>query len=353
MNKLTPLFLIFLFSSTAQVDKKSIDEKLLFTDKDETERWLQQKQIPALGIGFIKDGKIEQVSVFGELEKGRPAPKNTIWNVASLTKPITAMVALKLISAGKWSLDEPVYKYYTDPDVAGDPRSKKITTRHLLTHQAGFSNWRHKTTDGKLIFESDPGTKYRYSGEGYEYLRKALESKFHKPLDQLADELIFAPLKMKDTRFLWDPEMDSTRFAKWHDEKGALYKTYKNVKINAADDLLTTVEDYSRFLVHVMNGAGLSEQLFKEMTSGQARVNDIKLYGLGWLIYQNVNHKNDFALSHGGDDIGLHTIVFMVPASKKGLVIFTNCDNGTSAYKDVLLAYLGEEGQGIFDAEMK
>jgi len=57
---------------------KPIDNKLLFSDKEETERWLEQKNIPALGIGYIEDGKMKQVSVFGELEKGKTAPKNTI-----------------------------------------------------------------------------------------------------------------------------------------------------------------------------------------------------------------------------------------------------------------------------------
>jgi hypothetical protein len=101
--------------------KDTVNEKLLFKDKKETEKWLAKNKIPALGIGYIKGGKIQEIKVYGELEKGRPAPQNAIFNVASLTKPITALVTLKLINAGKWSLDEPIYKYWTDPDVADDP----------------------------------------------------------------------------------------------------------------------------------------------------------------------------------------------------------------------------------------
>ena len=67
---------------------KPLEKELLFIDKQVTEEWLKQKQIPALGIGFIRDGKMEQVSVFGELSPGNPAPLTTIWNVASLTKQI-------------------------------------------------------------------------------------------------------------------------------------------------------------------------------------------------------------------------------------------------------------------------
>jgi len=92
------------------------------------------------------------------------------------------MVALKLVSLGKWDLDEPINKYWTDPDVADDPRSKKLTTRYILSHQSGFPNWRYSNKSNKLNFQFEPGAKYQYSGEGLEYLRKALENKFNKSL---------------------------------------------------------------------------------------------------------------------------------------------------------------------------
>lgn len=333
--------------------EKPFDEKLLFTDKNETERWLKQKHIPALGIGYIKDGEIEQISVFGELHSNKSAPINTIWNVASMTKPITAIVALKLINAGKWNLDEPIYKYYTDPDIANDPRSKLLTIRIILSHQTGFPNWRGNSKDGKLSFEFEPGTKYQYSGEGFEYLRKALEKKFKKSLEQLASELIFKPLKMKDTKFIWDDKMDSTRFAKWHNEKGELYETQKNATANAADNLLTTVEDYSKFLVHILNGAGLSDKFYNEMVAKQVKINEYKHWGLGWWVDENINNNKDFALVHGGDDIGVHTIAFIVPKTKQALLIFTNCDNGTDAFAEILVKFLGKDGEGILNIEMK
>jgi CubicO group peptidase (beta-lactamase class C family) len=291
--------------------------------------------------------------VFGELQSNVPAPKNTIWNVASMTKPITALVALKLINAGKWDLDEPVYGYYTDPDIANDPRARLLTTRIILSHQTGFPNWRGNNEDGKLSFEFEPGTNYQYSGEGYEYLRKALEKKFKKSLEQLASELIFEPLKMKDTKFIWDNKTDSTRFAKWHNEKGELYETQKNTTANAADNLLTTVEDYSKFLVHILIGAGLSDKLYKEMITNQVKINEYKHWGLGWWVDENINENKDFALVHGGDDIGVHTIAFIVPNTKQALLIFTNCDNGTDAFAEILVKYLGKEGEGILNIEMK
>jgi CubicO group peptidase (beta-lactamase class C family) len=328
-----------------------ISNETLFEDKQITEKWLAEKHIPALGIGYIKDGKMAQISVFGNLEKGKPAPKNTIWNVASLTKPITANVALRLASEGKWDLDEPLYKYWTDPDIAKDPRSKLLTTRHILSHQTGFPNWRWNNKSKKLAFDFDPGKKYQYSGEGLEYLRKALEKKFNKTLDQLANELIFKPLNMVDTKFFWDASVDSTRFAKWHNDKGGLYETYKNTKANGADDVLTTLEDYGHFLISIMNSEGLSKPVFEDMVKHQVKTKNGKYFGLGFEIYDL--GQGEYALSHGGSDKGVQTIVFIFPKTKQGLIVFTNVDDGHKVYETLLKHYLGDNGKRIFEIEMK
>jgi CubicO group peptidase (beta-lactamase class C family) len=322
-----------------------------FTNKEEIEKWLQENKVPTLGIGVINNGKLQQVEVFGELKKGVTAPYNTIWNVASLTKPVTAIVALKLVSQGKWDLDEPVYKYWTDPDIANDPNNKLITTRIILSHQTGFPNWRYMNESGKLDFKFKPGTKYQYSGEGLEYLRRALESKFHKTLNELATELIFEPLKMTDTKYFWDAKTDESRFAIGYDKKGNAYETNKNKTANAADDLLTTIKDYGTFLCSVMNGDGLSKKVFEEMKSPQVDTKKNKHFGLGFEIYDLDN--GEYALSHGGADKGAQTLVFLLPKTKQGILIFTNVDDGYKIYEKLLLHYLGENGKKIIDIETK
>ena len=358
MRLMTIVLILFPLVLTAQVNHHSTsssdiveNNQNIFENEKALQDWLIENKIPALGMGIIKDGNLQQIRVYGELRKGKAAPYNTIFNVASLTKPITAMLSLKLVSMGKWSLDEPVFKYWTDPDLAKDPRHKKLTTRHILSHQTGFPNWRWNNESKKLAFEFDPGTQYQYSGEGFEYLRRALEKKFNKTLDQLADSLLFEPLKMTDTRLFWDANMDESRFACWHDKEGNLYETNKTTSANAADDLLTTVEDYGKFLVSVMNGDGLSEEVFKEMTSRQVKRKDNKYFGLGWEIYDLGN--GEYALSHGGSDIGVHTQVFIFPQSKHGLIIFTNVDDGYKVYEKLMNTYLGEQGKRILDIEFK
>ena len=332
-------------------DSKRKHKEGLFTDIKSTNNWLKQKQIPALGIGFIDDNQINQVSVFGEIEKGKPASLHTYWNVASLTKPIVALLTLKLVNAGLWDLDERLWHYVIDPDVEGDKRHLDLTTRHVLSHQTGLPNWRGNSTDGKLKFEFKPGTKYQYSGEGFDYLRKALEMKFGLQLETLLENWIFSPLKMNNTSLVWKEKFEEN-FAKWHSAKGEQYKTVKYSKAHAADNLITTIEDYSKFMLHILRGAGLSEELQNEMKADQVRVSPLKHFGLGWWVDEQINEHKDIALVHGGDDIGVHCIAFILPTSKRGLVIFTNSDNGTDAYMDVVNYYLEEDAKGIFKAEM-
>ena len=331
------------------VEKKN-SQKGLFIDTQVTNRWLSEKKIPSVAIGFIDQGQIAQTSVFGEISPGNPAPLNTIWNVASLTKPITAMIALKMVNDGLWDLDESISKVYTDPDLQDDYRYSELTTRIILSHQTGLPNWRGD--DGILKFDFDPGDRYQYSGEAYDLLRRALEAKFNKSIQALAEELIFEPLDMTSTSYIWSEEIDNKQFAQWHDSEGRLYELDKFYKASGADNLLTTIEDYSKFVLHVLRGAGLSDELREEMVADQVRVSDFKHFGLGWWIDENINQNKDYALVHGGDDIGVHCITFILPNSQKGLVMFTNSDLGTAAYVEIVNHYLEKDAEGIFNAEM-
>jgi hypothetical protein len=280
-----------------QEKQLSFTDLSMFDDDVEFEKWLKENNVPTLGLGIIENGKLKQIKVYGEITKGTSAPYNTIFNVASLTKPVTAMVALKLISLGKWELDEPIHKYWTDPDIAKNPHHKKLTTRLILSHQTGFPNWRGINDNKKLNFQFEPGTSYQYSGEGFEYLRIALEKKFKKSLQELADELIFQPLKMYDTRYVWDKNVDAKRLAIGYDQKGNAYEPIKNDTPNAADDLLTTIEDYGNFLVSVMNGEGLTKHVCDEMASHQVASTKGKHFGLGFEIYDLENGEYAFVLT--------------------------------------------------------
>jgi CubicO group peptidase (beta-lactamase class C family) len=292
--------------------------------------WLAQYKVPAVGIAVIEEGKLKQVKVVGKLDETHLAPSNTVFNVASLTKPVVAMLALKMVEAGKLDLDEPLFTYWIDPDLIKDTLYKLLTPRIVLSHQTGFPNWQG---ENKLAFQFRPGTKYGYSGEGFEYLRRAMEQKSGKTLEVLSREYIFDPLHMKDTHYLWEEALQS-RFALWHDQKGKPYPIEKRTEANAADDLLTTVEDYGKFGVDVLKGAGLSPKLFASMISPQVAVSKHVDYGLGWLVVKDLP-SNEYALVHSGADKGVRTIIILMPNSQRGIILLTNGDNGHKVMQQI------------------
>jgi CubicO group peptidase (beta-lactamase class C family) len=297
--------------------------------------WMGEYNVPAVGIGIIEDGELKYARVLGEREKGFPAPNNTIFNVASITKSVVAVLTLKLVEVGQWDLDEPLAKYWVDPDVASDPQHKILTTRHILTHQTGFANWRNEHPTRRLAFDFQPGTKYQYSGEGFEYLRRALEHKFGKPIEQLADSLLFTPLGMKDTHLSWDNYVDESRFALWYDSEGKKYEGLYKTPSSAAYGLVTTIEDYCRFGLYVMNGAGLSPALFREMLTPQSNLHEHGGQGLGWFVVNGLPN-GEYAIHHAGGSPGIRAVALFLPRSRRGVVVFTNGDSGMVIYNSVI-----------------
>ncbi len=329
---LTVPFVVLTLSQTkAQPGRNSIKR----ISPEQISVWLVENRVPAVGIGIIEEGVLRQAQVYGK-HSSTPESATTIFNVASLTKPVVAMLTLILVSRNQWHLDEPLANYWVDGQVKNDPLHKKLTTRHILSQQSGFTNWRWDHPSKKLTFDSTPGTHFGYSGEGFEYLKRALVAKFGKGLEQLTDSILFKPLAMQDTRFYWKEPVDTSRFAYEYDGQGNRYPTLTRTEASAADDLLTTVCDYGHFGVGVLSRKHFSEQVFQEMIKPQAVVNSSKglYWGLGWELIKDLSN-GEYALFHGGSDRGVRTAVILLPASKRGLIVFTNSDTGGEVIRKI------------------
>lgn len=315
---------------------------LMIFPKGDLETQLKNNNVPALGYAIIEDGKITELRVVGELEKGKIATENTIFNVASVTKPVFATMIMNLVDDGLIDLDEPVYPYWIDPEIEIDKRHKLLTPRILLSHKSGFPNWRWLNEDGKLAFINTPGTKYGYSGEGMEYLKKAVENKLGKSLIQLMDSIIFTPAKMIESRLIWDESLHAERLAKFHDRELNLYKVHKRTNPVASDDLCSTTLDMANFVKYISkHRGGLSANSFEDMVSINTSINERSGYGLGWQIVSNLSN-NDYALVHGGSDQGVRARIVILPNSKSGFVAFTNGDNGQKIIDRLMVSRLDE-----------
>jgi CubicO group peptidase (beta-lactamase class C family) len=325
-------------ASTEQTAEVDIDLSLARKLDEKAPRWLMERDVPSLAVAYIRNGSVQWTRVYGDQAQGVPATTQTLYNVASLAKPISAEVILRLASAGRLSLDEPLSDHWIDPDIESDPRHKELTLRLALSHQTGFRNWRYQT-EGVLRFDTDPGTQFGYSGEGYEYALRFTERNLERDWASLAREYLFAPTGMTNTAYT-----AQTWFADRMAMPYASGESYLQPSIqespSAADDLYTTVGDYAAFLVSVMNDDGLSAQIAEQRGSvqvdnpgstadcdaGQVTYCPERAgMGLGWEILEFSDEK---VLLHTGGDAGEQTMAFYFAARRDGAVLFTNGNHG-------------------------
>lgn len=310
--------------------------------------WLAQYEIPSVAIAYIEDGAVTWTAAYGEQSAGVPARPTTLYNVASLAKPVSAETILRAASAGLLSLDEPMSTRWVDPDIANDARRDALTLRIALSHQTGFANWR-RMTDGVLRFQSDPGAGFGYSGEGYEYARRYTQLRVGEPFERLAQRLVLDPIGMHDSSYLGQ-DWFAGRIAPPHGVDGEVGEPAINTaEMLASDDLYTTVGDYARFVLSVMNNEGVSPEIAEQRLAyvhelrdgGCGGENGLPMdvcplgvgMGLGWMVFR---YEGETVVSHTGNDEGEQTLAFFVPERGIGVVIFTNSANGRRIFADVV-----------------
>ena len=300
---------------------------------------LRDTNVPGASIAQIKNGRIVRVAAWGQQAAGVAATQATLYNIASLTKPLTAEIILRLASRGRLKLDEPMDNGWVDPDLANDPRHSLLTPRLALTHQTGLPNWRAPTG---LKFATAPAEKWSYSGEGFQYVARFAEARTHRAFDRLADQYLFRPLGMASTSYIGKPWF-AGRIAVPFDAAGKPLTPTITKAANAADLVYATPRDYAAFMLAVLADKGLSPGIAAQRSASQVSLMDIACtgkhkdscpphvgFGLGWQLMEFADGK---VLMHTGKDEGVFTFVYLNRTTRDGAVIFTNSDIG---YKMVL-----------------
>jgi CubicO group peptidase (beta-lactamase class C family) len=141
---------------------------------------------------------------------------------------------MRLVQRGTLNLDKPIEQYLEKPlgdfdryaDLAGDPRTARLTLRILLDHTTGFANFRGLEDDHKLQIHHDPGTHFGYSGEGINLAQFVVEKVTGKSATALMQEELYTPLTMTRSSMVWEPRFESD-FANGYDEEQGLLTTAK------------------------------------------------------------------------------------------------------------------------------
>lgn len=297
-------------------------------------------QCPGAAIAFIKDGQISVLKLgVRDIDSGEPITDQTVFDVASLTKPMVAYAVLQLVDQGALYLDVPLTQY-TTPVVPDDPASSRITARHILTHTSGLQNLRGKEPL-RIYFE--PGTRYSYSSIGFMYLQRALESLTNETLQEIMQRLVFEPLSMSSSNLVWDERFESD-VAISH-ENGERLGKHRPLQANASYSLQTTAADYARFVAAVLQGSRLKSDTYREWLkptmnvpkSSVLQLEDASTeldaeiaWGLGWGVEPECG-----TFFQWGKMDGVRSFVLGSPRYKAGAVLLTNGNTGLRLVRSV------------------
>ncbi len=264
--------------------------------------------------------------------------QETKFRLASISKPITALLVLKLVENDLLALDGTVSDYLPEFE---DHQYSEITLKHLLSHQSGVRHY--KSTIGAISFkhyqsctealakfkndplEFDPGQGYLYTTYGYTILGAIIERVVGKSFMNVMEEEIFAPLGMTHT------SIEEGRVN--YENKASLYLKYENKFLKAPKTNLSvkypgggiqsTAEDMLKFGQAILNQAFIDSTLFKLMISpARSPISGHMSYGLGWQIYDDEVHGR--VIQHGGSQSGASTFLRVFIDQKIVVVCLAN-----------------------------
>jgi CubicO group peptidase (beta-lactamase class C family) len=300
--------------------------------------------VPGLSMAHILNGEIAGTLAAGTRNKGTGAPveANTIFEAASLSKPLFAYAVLQLVDAGTLMLDAPLVTYIPDY-VPNDPRATEITVRNVLSHTTGLPNWRNNDVQIKTHFP--PGERFSYSGEGFVWLQRVVEEISGESIDALMQRLVFGPLRMRDSGYVWRPEFDKN-YADPHDAAVFSGTKARPVTANTAYSLQTTSSDYARFMKAVLSGALLKPATASLWLEPQVHVRWHRHQclspnapgsdqGVAWGLEPDSN-----AFFHWGDNGRFKAFAIGSVPDRSAVVAFANGENGMSIMPDLIEQYL-------------
>lgn len=297
-------------------------------------------EMPGLSIAVINDNRIVYHSVFGvsNAQTKEPVTKKSIFEGASLSKPIFAYFALKMAEEGKLDLDKPLHEYLPHPGIAPQSQEeyKLITARMVLAHQSGFPN---HSNDQLIELAFKPGTGFMYSGEAYQYLAAVIGMQngigFRKDLNELFQKKVTEPLEMVHTTFVWDKYLESHKVY-GHDANGAPTFNkpgpgrWSGETFNAFSSVHSEAYEYAKFIVAMLKREGLSNQTFDDMLKEHHRFkedNPIKQETgqTGWgLGFAQKPTPSGMMHMHTGNNHDFQAYAMFIPEEKYGVVLFTN-----------------------------
>jgi CubicO group peptidase (beta-lactamase class C family) len=331
--------------------------------------WLDLASVPGASWAVLDAAGTIASAAAGYAKAGASlVTSDTLFEAASLSKVVLAAAVHDMVRDGLIDLDRPVAEHIAFTD---DAATRAITPRHLLSHSSGLPNWRDEAGE-PLMSAFTPGTRFRYSGEGFVLLGRLVESVAGLTAAQVVEARVLRPAGMNRSTFGWargtEPAVawahdgsggvltdkgpagyvtrrdagPSKRVDRWTQadrEKAAIALGKPAMPIfmmpNMAAGLWTTAGDYARFLAFARHYPALS--------TPTTQVKGTLDWGLGWGLERGAGRS--FAWHWGAND-GVANLFIVDLASAAALVVLTNGDAGRKVYERVARAVFDRE----FDA---
>lgn len=317
---------LFCFSLPVRADK--ID--------DYVRAQMNERHIPGAALAVVRNGKTVKIQGYGlaNVELNAPATENTVFEIGSVTKQITAVAVMLLVEDGKINLDEKISKY-----LPNTPESwSKVTVRNLLTHTSGIKNYtglpgfelskRLKRDDfikaaGAYPLEFEPGERYNYSNTGYNLLGHIIESASGKSYWDFLRERIFKPLGMNSTANR-DPQFIVKNRADGYEWENNLLagRDWDLTDLFSAGAIVSSISDLTKWEAGLRGDTFLKKRS-KEQIWTPFVLNDGKPYpyGFGWNIGDLRGHK---LISHSGHTAGFSASISRYTDDDLTVIVLTN-----------------------------
>lgn len=319
---------------------------------------LDNANIPALSLSWSQNG-VRNTMAYGKADTSTltSVDTNTLFQAASLSKPVTAAIFLDLVSQEKWKLDTPLADIadYGPPELRVDHRYRTLTTRMIIGQCSGLANFGQDGDDGSK-FIATPNTQFTYSGVALDFLKQVAEEKIDKKWEEIAQDF-FLKAGMKSSTFMRQLaegklNLISREIAKAHMPSPSpdgphvpLPALPDDVPGIPAGSLLTTAEDYITFLQYCFENDYLKTRLLTGALSQLPPTTSTEtsqiLWGLGMGVYNNYESKRTIAF-HWGNNTGSVAFCAMNMATGDCVVSFANSMNGPSVFQQVAEPIVGD-----------
>ena len=330
---------------TTDLHAHGLNEQQLDSLADIMQQAVDQQAIAGCSFLLVHRGEVVFREAFGfaDIESERAFTTNELVPIASVSKPVLASVVMALVDQGKLTLDDPVEKYlpeFKDMKVkGGEPLTRRMTIRHLLSHTAGF--WGNKGISAEKLdlirnfqrplgeavsrmatyeLEYQPGTKFVYSGSGFCVAGRVAEVVLNQSLEQIAQEVLFRPLGLSRTTYLPSKEIRETVPTAYSRQSGGVLERQPSRTggelrfILPGGSLFTTLDELAAFgVMHLEDGMChekqiLSKKSIDEMRRFQSRQTATRRYGLGWFC-ENIDDQGLADRVYHGGAMGAYLVV--------------------------------------------